>query len=350
MPTDLPREIAELASEASPAAALRLKEIGEFGDRDLAKAARKALFHLKQRGITPVSPSPMGANGALHPHDPTAARAIANLSAAMPDGSRFLLIAQSEDAAETTVFRLSDEHGIVSSVKMESTIAEVRRKLHERAAGAPQPASARIPSDYGHHLLESAAALTRAKGRMIPYGCRGALERLGPAQRAYERPLIYDYISEDEAAAVPPRTATAAKFVQSTNAFVDWPTKDELAIWLPRCQAVNSSPIVLSESQKQQRLRQVLVEAVRDIVTDERRARLIARLELDAVVYWHADDREAARMALQLAVSGKRATPREDWPLAYVHAAGPIMAALQEKEQQGEPANGPEHTIIVPGR
>jgi len=112
-----------------------------------------------------------------------------------------------------------------------------------------------------------------------------------------------------------------------------WPSADELAPYIQRIQALSSSPLILGPEQRREQVERLLADAADALVTEERHAQLVSRLEMDALVAWQDGKKDLAALILHHAVEGANARRAANWPLALflirLHIAGAIRNAAK---------------------
>lgn len=335
LPADMPEDIRAVALRATPEAASELVLIGEGPDRKRAKAARRALYLLRIRGIEPLAqevPKPLARREEkLEPTVET------YLGFSIRHGTRFLHICPYGDTGPRTVVELGESGEVLACGGGETSLIELKERYiaHQRKSGrsATEPRLyAPIPPDYARHLLEDAERRTLAAGRLVPLGFHKALSMLPTPSQSYDRPLIYSYITAEEVAGDALGTKSPDRLLKQYPVVTSWPSAAELAPYVQRISGIATSPLVLTRDQQQEQFERILAEAVDAIVTDERRQHLITRLELDALAAWQSKDKELAALLLHHAVAGSRASRASAWPLAVLLIRIDIVMVIRDSQ------------------
>ncbi len=247
--TDLPAELALAVLEAAVALrrAAPAEKLAMHPDREVAKAARRALYQLRsagvqvaERGRAPEAPPPAA------PAAPEALQAFASL----PDGTgqRALLIARPvRGGVEVAEALVSDELGLLSI-----SLAEMSRSAWRKLARTLEMERL-LPLSAGdaRALLAEAVRRNLASHTPFPTDSDVALRHLGVEVATGELPPL-----------PPPEDSDAALTVESGALH----REPELAGWLPpeselkrlalRVDELRTSPLALSPEQQAEALRE----------------------------------------------------------------------------------------------
>jgi hypothetical protein len=307
------------------AAALRAAE-ARGGSKALRTAARRALYRLRQAGVTPPAPAaPAPRARSLRP-------AAAWMSAVDGTGSRGLWLALEGAYGERTLLAavVSDEIGLVdfSGGPIAKKRLDERLRALRAESGLPWVA---VPPAWAWSTLAAAAARAREAGQPVPADLAGWLERLGPPP--FAAPPIHDRL--------PAAALGDPALLERSAELLDRP---ELAGWFLDPAGLTSeglewlqareSRLVVSEHAKAER-RQALVDRVVESRLDAAaRARWARRLEEQAWVLLELGAAPGAAMAA--AVAAALAEP--DRPARTL----PFVRTLVERslEVAGEVASG----------
>jgi hypothetical protein len=327
-----------LAAERSPEAATRLRDIAETtAEREIRKAARRALFRLSQAGILP---SVQKAEVEKRPSRTQEAETLRAFASAFDGaGNRLLFFVLTDpDGGSPTLVQVfaNDEEGIKDC----DDLRMPRREVEERIGRFEQQlenglALAEIEGDYGRWLLSRGRLVNQRLGRATPAGFLTWAGRIGEPQTRYETSAIYAHISADEIQADPsiPHDAGALFALPWFDAWFF--TAEEVGQWLPDWKQAASSVVVLPESAVQARRLRVLKEAVGVLMTPPVRERYVVRLEESADVLRRRGKETAARQALYQALKLKAEEAIEESPFAQALVQRTIEAALEVDRPSG---------------
>jgi hypothetical protein len=280
-------------------------------EKEVAKEAKRQLHWLKLRGVTVPEASPPAP--ALAPPSEPPPAAYGSIIDGRGERAVWLPRNVPGRGLEVAQAVCSDQRGLV-----ELHLSLVGRKewrvfvkgLLERGAAM---GVAELAWDEAHGRIAAARALNERSGQRVPDGADQWLGQLGTPP-----PLA------DPAAALPPLDAEAERVALASSAALhDLPL---LRSWLgeepflrevaARLDEVEKSPLAIDATQKRERLRAVVQEAVDRYYTPERCALLASRLV--EVAAWfartgHADRSAQAAAAVRALVAG---TPPGQVPFA----------------------------------
>ena len=226
-----------LLAQGTPAAAARLDDIARStDDKEVRKAARRALFKLSQRGILPpvaeLAQKPAG----------EAAR-VENMrawaSAYDGAGNRlFILVLAGEDGGAATVAQLlgNDELGL-RNLTLERRRRRELMPLLERLEGRIDEglAVAEIEADYARWLLDRFREVNVRRSTTSPDGFLDLLPRIGAASGSYDVPPVYAALEAEDStgyADAPPDPDEFFKLVWFDPWFF---AVEDVIPWLDRC-------------------------------------------------------------------------------------------------------------------
>jgi len=267
--SELPPELALAVLEA--AVALRRPGPAELlsthGDREVAKAARRALYQLRSAGVRVAEPSRPGPAPAAPPQ-----AAVESLSgfASLPDGTghRALILAQPvRGGVEVVEALVSDELGLLSLSR-----AEMGRSAWRKLARSPDmDRLLPLSSEEGRALLAEAVRRNLESRTPFPADADVALRHLGIEAATGELPPLPAPEDGDGALAV----ESAA--LHREPEFAAWlPPESELKRLALRVDELRTSPLALRPEQQAEALRERIRNQVEEFF-DESRRRLYAR-------------------------------------------------------------------------
>ncbi len=297
-------EITSLLTEATPEAAARLQEIAETTpDKEIRKAAKRALYRLSLSGIAPPERAPQPVESQEPESDPLRAYASAFDGA----GNRLLMVVLPDpDGGSPTLGQvlINDEEGVNSFDATRHPRREVTQRIERIEAQLEQGlALAEIEGDYGRWLLWEARLINQQRSRPTPGGFLDWLHRIGEPHAVYETSPVL--------------TAFAPDAIRSNLSFSHDPAAlfalpwfepwyfaiGDVVRWLEAWDQVEGGRIEVSETTKEERRERIVTEATTALLTPEMRARYIRRLEESADILRRRDKEEAARMALYHALA-----------------------------------------------
>jgi hypothetical protein len=310
---------------AESADALRAIE-GRADSKAVRTAARRALYRLRQAGVSPAAPAPPPAAG------PRARPAQAWMSAVDGTGSRGVWLALEGPYGERTLLAaiVSDERGVLDF----SAGPVAKRRLDERLAALRAESAlpwVAAPAAWAWSVLAEGARGAREAAGQAPRELERWLERLGPPAPA----------AAPVHARLPPAAADDPALLERSAELLARP---ELAGWfldpgrltseaLEWLQA-RESRLVVTEQIKAERLAALVERTAEQHLDAAARARWARRLEEQAYVLLELGQPTEAAMAVAVA----RALGDPDRPAWRI----PFVRALVERslEVAGEVATG----------
>lgn len=236
----------------------------ESPNKGLAKGARKALYALKSAGVAvPERPKP------APPAPAPAAEEVDDdewlpcwLSAPTGTGERALLLVRPQKGGglEVAQVMIGDERGVTSCQIVESNRSSYRRQVRELRAEVPIRAL-EIPLEEAKELLAEHAALNLSTGTPFPPGTNEVLRHfnVSPSKPPEDLPAP---LPEDE------RQAIAAHTLHTDLEAQSWlPPEDSLKVLAQKVDMVVTSPLQLTQQQKDEQLRGVIRSAAAEFFT-----------------------------------------------------------------------------------
>jgi hypothetical protein len=292
---DLPAELAQAVLEAAVAMrrAAPAEKLSRHPDREVAKAARRALYRLRSAGVSVAEPT-------REPETPASPASAAAEPlpgfATLPDGTgqRAVLLAQPvRGGVEVVEALVSDELGLLSISR-----AEMSRSAWRKLSRRPEmERMLPLSIDEGGAQLADAVRRNLATRTPLPPDADVALRHLGVEAATTELPPL------------PPSEDGDAALAVESGALHREP---ELAAWLPpeaelkrlalRVDEVRTSPLALSPEQQAEALRERIRSQAEEFFDAPRRQLYARRLWTVA----EALERRGARHLAQVA----RATAR----------------------------------------
>jgi hypothetical protein len=330
--------IAGLLAAATPEAAAELRDLAETTqDKETRKVARKALYLLSQRHITPPERSAEAAT----PTSPTtgiAASIKAYASAYDGAGNRAIYLFYTGPNGSSPIFLqflTGDEEGIrdigVSKVSRREVADLVRQLEAQLETGV---AFAEVENDYAIHLLHAARAINQRLRTQTPPGTLEWLARLPMPTGDYSTPPVYTRLSvagiqADPNAPYNPHELFLLRW------FDPW-FLDVMAVEPFLDQLLTVSGEDQSEEVRRAEAAQATAEVVDALMVTRVRDRYIRYLEETADILLRRGLEAEARQALYHAIDLKSDRPASQIPFAERLVERTIVVALT-MQMQGAP-------------
>jgi hypothetical protein len=207
------------------------------------------------------------------------------------------------------------------------------------------------PADYVRRLVWQAADLLVEQGGRLPQGYTEAMRRIGPADPAHDRPLIYGSVDPQSLEGDLSFSREPEQFFQSPwfrswflamRAVVDWEEKYFAAI---------QSRFAVDQAQRETLGDKVLEEAADDLLDGAALKALRTSLEEQASVLHLAGLEAEAKQALFHALSIDPDKPARTNPFVLFYIKRSIFVVMaykaeQEPESEGEETAAPAAPII----
>lgn len=266
---DLPAELALAVLEAAVTLrrAAPAEKLSTHPDREVAKAARRALYRLRSAGVAVAER--VRVPEAPVPATPARAEALPGF-ATLPDGTgqRALLLAQPvRGGVEVVEALVSDELGLLSLTR-----AEMSRGAWRKLARSPEmERMLPLTAEEGRALLAEAVRRNLATRTPFPPETDVALRHLGVETATTELPPLP--APEDGDAAL----AVESGALHREPEFAAWlPPEPELKRLALRVDEVRTSPLALSPEQQAEAIRERIRSQAEEFFEADRR-RLYAR-------------------------------------------------------------------------
>ncbi|ATB46953.1 hypothetical protein [Corallococcus macrosporus] len=238
--------------------------------KPLAKAAKKALYQLRSRGVAVAGPARAAEPPrAAAPSSPEALDALA--SAITSEGERALVLARPLRGAgvEVVQMQVSDERGVVALQLGDRSRGTWRKLVKD---GLAHGGIVELPSEEATALLAEAAGTNLRTRTPFPDGLDVVLRHFGvqPQQAPTELPP-----PEPEDV----RRAQEADVLHDTVELASWlPPESDVRTLVQKMDEVVHGPLSLSDVQRQEQLQAAVVSVARDFFTPEVRQRYALRL------------------------------------------------------------------------
>ncbi|QDE82281.1 hypothetical protein [Myxococcus xanthus] len=237
--------------------------------KPLAKAAKKALYQLRSRGVAVAGPARAAPAEPPRAAAPEPLNALA--SAVTGGGERALVLARVLRGAgvEVVQMQLSDERGVVALQLGDRNRATWRKLVKD---GLAHGGIVELPPEEAAALLAEAAGTNLRTHTPFPEGLDVVLRHFDvqPQQSPTELP--------------PPepediRRAQEADVLHDTVELASWlPPESDMRVLVQKMDEVVHSPLSLSDMQRQEQLQAAVLGVARDFFTPEVRQRYALRL------------------------------------------------------------------------
>jgi hypothetical protein len=282
-----------------PAADLLRRMSASAASKIVSKSVRKSIFRLKSKGLA-VEDVGDRSPAIYHPPPPAAPEGF--LSSIDSAGNRMVWLARPQIPPGMAAFTgaISDTEGIVDFNGLETS----RKNFHEYVAMFQEEYSWEIVEAdpaYCLGLFFEAAEIGERKGKAPPAEFLKWRPAMGPAPALPLRPLIYEYLKEEEAKSSSDLLDHSASLFQ-VPFFQTWfLEKEESQKYLTLLREASASRLVLTPYQKESRLMEIYRQAFHELFTGPRRLLYRRRLEEMAYVLWKKGLEKEARMSLAAA-------------------------------------------------
>ncbi|NOK36211.1 hypothetical protein HMI49_23700 [Corallococcus exercitus] len=311
--------------------------------KPLAKAAKKALYRLRSRGVTPPE-APKAAPPAAAPETlPTLVTVVSST------GQYGLLLTRVvRGGVELLQVIASDEQGVLELTRTEQSRGDIRRILKH---GLQNGFGMEVSREEGARLLAEAAALNLRTRTPFPPDLEAALRHHGVQPLHEPEPLPAP--EPDDV-----RRVLEGDQLHATPELAEWmPPDAEVRGLMEQVQAMAASPLTLTGAQRQEQVQQRVRDAARAFFTPEVRQRYARRLWRMAA-FFDATQRapqadiargEARRLFHGLDEPFSRFAETLFAKVVVLAAAGAQAQAAQGTPAAGEPPAAPTHERRSPG-
>ena len=323
-------------------------------DKKLLKALRRAVYRLEQAGLkVPDEARPQGQSILRKP----AERApMAFLSGYDPDGARMGLLALPAvpSGYDTAMFVAHEQAGLTEFLGMQISAGEVRRLLRDLGREFVLP-PVEMPPGVVRLVMNEAAALARRQGHPIPEDYEW-FAGLAASVASTAGPGIYQVLDADEVRARVDLARHGPNLL-AHPAMHSLFFYEEIVPYLEQLSEVESSVLVLSDGQKQERYQSIVDKAAREIISGDRKNLFKRQLEEVALYLWQSGETETAETALAAAldlegevVSGGGYDFSHEVVLMTFEAGLQFMEYEDEPEDEASDIQKTGTGLIIPGQ
>jgi hypothetical protein len=321
------------ASEQGAAAVLAVSEEGL--PKPARKLLRRAHHQLRSRGVPVPVAVPEATVATLPPVEEAVEEAV--VTPLDPHGSRGAYLVASHPAGGLRMFEvvLNDARGIAECRVFNSSRSRVRKFLRE-FGGRGRLAPVSVPPDALRALVSRAAAVQPAN-RPLPRGFsewRSVLCVTDGAPPPGE--LVREALGGSDAPGVLRRAADLVR-------------QGEIGPWPPEAEALSAvadkpgevakgGAIIVSVAQRQDRVQQVLDDAVAELVAGEFAIQTAMRFEETAYVLWQREQEAEARACLAAAHAFRERAPENPVARSMLETVlASVLAEVEQAIQKDEP-------------
>ena len=260
-------------------------------EKDLKKSVRRALHILEQKGFSKAETHQGKGGGVFRKVEKP--ESVAYESEIDTAGTLLVMLATPRPAVGLKVavavlkpgVELTDFHA------MEMTRSDFRafvKGFNGEQASEVIP----IPWEHGVYLLKEAMEATERGGGTLPGDLGDWKSRIAREKIDRKQSVVYDWISKET-------VEGNALYLEDSETLLDedpcrlWLLEEEeLEPYIRRMEEIETSVLALSEPQQKQRISDLLLEAVGELFTPERRYEFRRRLEETACLFWLKGERE----------------------------------------------------------
>jgi hypothetical protein len=287
-----PLALAVLEASVKRRAPALAEGLANSSKKELAKAAKKALYRLRSSGVAVAEPAKV--EPAREPSKPEAEEDEFKsvVSAVTGTGDRALIAIRplKGHGLETAQAVINDEHGVTHLVRNEVSRSTWRRQLKELRTGSA-PASVEIPLREAARMLAHAAWLNLQSRTAYPAGTEETLRHLGVTAGPH-LPEVPAPESGD------PRLIVEGHRLHEQPEIAAWlPPEAELRVLQQKLLEVVQSPIQLTEAQQQNQLVEAFRSAAQTFFTPPMKRLYGLRLWAMAEFFELSGRAEAAMLA-----------------------------------------------------
>ena len=319
---ELAQALVERLPLDSPEAATVVKAIRKaFDHKGVQKAVRRTIFKLKQRGISiPEEDAERVVPSVLKKETPEPDAFIGPIDGVGGRGV-FLAVPQVPQGIDVALGLLSDEIGLIEFIygrysrkRMKELKEFFFDNFHHMVPTSVAHVATVLENAFGrneHSTTES----TRQYLRFRPW--------IQENVALLERAVVHDSIDPDSISAEV-LTPSQIERLLSHDLMHSWIVEAEkLKPVAEEISRANESPILVSDSQKTDRVEEVKKAKIDELYPDAKRLTLRSRLEEMAYVFYRLGDEEFARLALSAAISLEKKDT--------IFSVNPFLKALVER-------------------
>jgi len=337
-PLPLPVMVEALSTMATPEAAVLLTQIAaKTGAKDLQKAARRALYRLKTRGVDTEGVLPQEPRKSVLevPKLPVVAALASQIDF---DGNRALYLARRRPFSGLVFVSLiiNDQRGMLDCNALSLTKKELTRIIADIQAD-DRLTHIELPPAYAQQLVEEGYQRNLSTGTPVPRDFQGLRDLIGTPDAPWEQRPIYHVVSPDEIREQPAWLALSGQLLE-VKEFQGWHLPPEVVQkYRQEVRRTADSPIIVSQALQQERVEAVQKHTLREIFDPDTCARYRSRLEEMAYLLWQTKRPDEAKRAFAsaLALQGEGIDAAEHPFLRTLFTRSVEMAEALEQQDAG---------------
>ena len=332
---DFPSLIDELVKSPDPKVAHLLGTLlsSRSWDKGKAKAIKRGLFKLRQRGVR--WEEKREGRGVLRPAPPPQFEGY--LGAIDSRGHRVVAIHRSRPLGMGVLYWgiVSDEEGMLRFERMEGKKKALSRFLSEELSSESFPV-VEAPAGYCLGVLEEAEGISKERARPLPQAFKPSLGELQGVKRDDSTALIYRFLSDREVRGL---LREAKALFSDIPTFSTWfLPQEEIEPFAQAIREAQTSRLILTPQQKQERIGAILTDALRELFDERRRLLYKKRLEEMAYVIWKEGKKREAKVTLAVALDLERPpSPLDPNPFLWELLNRSLALSLGEMCQEERP-------------
>ena len=305
-------------------------------DKELRKAARRALHRLQSVGVAVAPPPP-----APEPARPAVQQPrLTEVQATAPDGlgSRVLWLRFERPYRGVLSYALvlNDVVGVKDCAFEETTRRRMTERMRDWLATTELTAIA-LPGDYALALVSEALALNAETGFTVPRDFLFHRSGLGELPPPPTDALIYRHVTRGQAFLLPDLVDTSPALLEEKELQSWFFGHDESIRFARELRQVRESRLVLTAEPREAREQRTVDTAIDALFTPAMRRAIRRRLEEVAYVFWTTGRERAARQAVA-AAGGIGAGSLGRHPFACALVEKSLNIAVEAEEAGLDPA------------
>jgi len=337
-PVPLPAVVEVLSTMATPQAAALLTQIAAKMDaKDLQKAARRALYRLRTRGVDIDSVLPQEPRKSVL-EVPKLPVVVALASQIDFDGNRALYLARRRPFSGLVFVSLiiNDQRGVLDCNALPVTKKELTRIVTDIQA-EDRLTHVELPPAYAQQLVEEGYQRNLSTGTPIPRDFQGLRDLVGMPDALWEQRPIYHVINLEEILGQPAWLALSGQLLE-VKEFQGWHLPPEaVQRYREEVRRTTESPIIVPPVVQQERVEGVQKRTLRELFDADTCARYRSRLEEMAYLLWQTKRTDEAKraMASALALQGAGVDPADHPFLRALLTRSVELAEMLQQQDAG---------------
>jgi hypothetical protein len=273
-------------------------------DKELRKAARRALHRLRSSGLAVEIPVAARTEAPALAAQETFQALQAMVTAPDGVGSRLLwLLFERPRGSGLVLFTLAvnDVVGVKDVIVDETTRRRFERHLDDWSERSErQPVE--IPTEYGLSLLSEALALNAESHFPVPRDLVLRRPQIGELPPPPTAALIHQHISRGQIFLMPNLLEESGGLLDAEPELIGWVfSYGEVERFAKEYRAADESRLVLTAEPRETRLERIIASAIDALFTPEIRRAWRRRLEETAYIFWQSGRERSARQAVAAA-------------------------------------------------